>query len=38
MGKIMITVTDDGRVKATWQILYGQYHIWDLFGICMFLA
>ena len=23
--------TDDGRVKAISQILYGQYHIWDLY-------
>ena len=23
--------TDDERVKATLQILYGQYHIWDLY-------
>ena len=27
--------TDDGRVQVTLQILYGQYHIWDLFGIYM---
>ena len=23
--------TDNGRVKAISQILYGQYHIWDLY-------
>ena len=32
----LLLSTDDERVKATLQILYGQYHIWDLFGICMF--
>ena len=25
--------TDNGRVKAISQILYGQYHIWDLQGV-----
>ena len=28
--------TNNGREKATSQILYGQYHIWELFGSCMF--
>ena len=25
--------TDDGRVMAIFQILYGQYHKWNIFGI-----
>ena len=29
-------ITGNGHVKAISQILHGQYHIWDLFGICMF--
>ena len=27
----MVLITDDGRVMATFQILYGQYHIWDIY-------
>ena len=23
--------TNDGRVKAIFQIIYGQYHTWDLY-------
>ena len=28
---IILNSTDDGLVKATSQILYGQYHSWDLY-------
>ena len=28
----------DGHVMATSQILYGKYHIWDLFGIYIIQA
>jgi hypothetical protein len=28
-----VGTTNDGLVKAIFQILYGHYHIWNLFGI-----
>ena len=30
---LILLHTENGRVKATLQILYSQYCIWDLFGI-----
>ena len=26
---LSVKFTDDGRVMANYQIIYGQYHIWD---------
>ena len=34
----MIHLTYDGHVKTISQIFYGQYHIWNLFGIYKFQA
>ena len=36
MEGTMESNTDDGGVKAISQILYGQYHTWELFGSYMF--